>query len=118
MPRHARPSDNASRDNAGAILTLRRRDNGEPFTLHVPGPRLLARLPVALAPFAGADWFLAAVSTPRTILADLRGHKWALREGVARDRQFSGRTTDLRRSPEASMLGHARRLDLLETRRG
>ena len=65
---------NEGRDSLGVIVTLVRRDGAEVQTVHRSGLTQDA-LRAALEPFDPATWQVTAVSTPRTILADLRGSR-------------------------------------------
>lgn len=63
---------NATRDEAGCIVTLRQRDSDTFLTKHVAG-NVSSALPAFLDHFDPRVWQVVCISTRRTILADLRG---------------------------------------------
>ena len=102
--RHTTPAQTKPRQpkpppvGPGVTVTLREQTRGNLLVIHQPGTRHAALEAVCrTADRLDGEWRILTISTPRTILNDLRtrGQK--------------------RRSPEKEMLGGIGRLDLLES---
>lgn len=61
------------RDTTGVTITMCRRSGDAPPVTVFQGGFVKVALAKALEPFDPDDWYLGCVSTPRTILADLKG---------------------------------------------
>jgi hypothetical protein len=96
---------NRDRDEAGVIVTLRRQDTRELYSLHVPGKRYEALQWIAAKIDAsGQDWKVLCYSSPQTIVGDMHGKR------LTQDKY--GRA--ILDNPEARLLGAIKRLDLLD----
>lgn len=62
---------NGLRDSLGATVTMQHRVTGRRKTLHEPG-FVRDALRAIVDRFDPAEWYAACISTPRTILADVR----------------------------------------------
>ena len=62
------------RRDTGCIVTLQRRDDKETVSVTRPG-KAKAALREIVAMFDPNDWRIVAISTPNTILADIRGRR-------------------------------------------
>lgn len=99
-----RAKENVARDEAGVIATLVDVDSGATTSFHVPGlARDAIRVAAARCDAMGATWKVRSLSTPRTVLRDLRDARGSLRSNG-----FAAQVT-----PEPTLLGQVGRHDLL-----
>jgi hypothetical protein len=99
----ARKHGNGIRDEAGVTATLRNLATGATEALHVPGLAYEAtRIVCAHCDNLGDTWRIQSLSTPRSILRDLKG-----------DRSFDRNGKVTQNPPELLILAQVHRLDLL-----
>lgn len=110
-------SKNRARDEAGVTVTCRNQTNGMLLTIHRPGLvwQSLRAVCRNLDKMDG-EWLIVAISTPRTIVADLKGRADPERrhEGDAGDPGMADYEIDARAKIEKLMLAKIGRVDLLE----
>jgi hypothetical protein len=100
---------NGHRNEAGIIVTLRRQDTLELFSMHVAGLRGEAlRHLAALIDHSGVDWRVLCYSTPQLIEGDIKQRRAVQQKSETR------RTFTYLNTPEASALARIDRLDLLD----
>jgi hypothetical protein len=106
---------NKARDQAGVTVTVRHRSTGRLYSWHRPGPAKQA-LAELVRDVRGRGWCVQSISTPRTILADLKGRP-GMTVGREHDDQLGNTRT--RRSAaemvERALLTQIERPDLVDT---
>jgi len=100
----------------GGVIVTAQHDDGRLRTLHIPGPsRAALREVCEQIDEMGEGWFIAAISTPRTIYRDLQDARSA---GGGRGHMTTGRDNRFMADPrpELIMLDAVGRRDLLRPR--